>query len=241
MSPTGQLSQNPVLVADDEPFSRSIIARMLGDLGCPKPHQAGDGKEALALLGKYGDKIPLAILDFNMPEINGLQLLKMIRTGAAGVPNDLLVVMLTGSADQGLVGAALSLDVDAFLIKPVSKAMLASRLQKVLAETNEIKSIKAYQDVDIAAICRGLLSRKPVGQPLATPKPAGGKMHGMRLKLEDVAEGSILAEDIRGPDNELLLGIGCMLSARYLRRLKELGSVINTEYVTVHPPRKKPG
>ena len=239
MSATDQLAQHPILVADDEQFSRSIIARMLRDLGCPEAHQAADGKEALDLLGKHARKIPLAILDFNMPEINGLQLLKMIRTGTAGVPNNLLVVMLTGSADQGLVGAALSLDVDAFLIKPVSKAMLSSRLQKVLSEPNETKSIEAYQDVDIAAICRGLLSRKPVGQPLATPKPAGGKLHGMRLKLEDVAEGSILAEDIRGPDNELLLGIGCMLSTRYLRRLKELGSVINTEYVTVHPPRKK--
>ncbi len=233
-APTPLFSSGKVLVADDEAFSQSIVMRIVRDLGCTNLVSAADGAETLQRLGELGKDIALAMLDFNMPEVNGLDILKRIRTRRAGVPADLRVVMLTGSADHGLVGAALALDVDAFVVKPVSKMALAARLDKVMGETREIKPPAHYDRVDIDAVSKSLLSRKPVGTP--RPKAESGLKKGLQIKLEAAYAGGVLAEDIKGPTGELLLGRNTVLTDRLLRRLKELQGVIGIEYVTLYPP-----
>jgi hypothetical protein len=50
--------------------------------------------------------------------------------------------------------------------------------------------------------------------------------------------GAILAEDIRGPDGELLLGRGTPLSDRFLRRLRDLSGAAKLDYVIVQIPKK---
>src|SRR6202451_4072683 len=129
MDPTTLLAGRRVLVADDESFSLQIISRMLREMGCTDLLGADGGPRCVNMLrGDSPPGVKLAILDFNMPEINGLQILKLIRTVGAGGPRDLPGVMRTGTADGGLVTAAVALDVGAFVVKPVSKAMLATRL-----------------------------------------------------------------------------------------------------------------
>ena len=239
IDPTNVLEGRRVVVADDEAFSLSIVGRMLRELGCKELLAAANGSQALEMFRVDGHRIDLAVLDFNMPEINGLQLLKAIRMGKAGVAKDLAVVMLTGSADHGLVGAALALDVDAFVVKPVSKANLGARLAKVLGEAREIKPPAAYDDVDIESVSKALLSRKPVGVIGRKGEATRTVVHnGVKLRLESVPAGSILAEDIRGPDGELLLGRGTQLTERFLRRLRELSGVAKIDYLIVHQPGK---
>jgi CheY-like chemotaxis protein len=232
--PTSILAGRRVLVADDEAFSLSIVTRMVRDLGCDTFLQANNGVVALRQLQENADALSLLILDFNMPEVNGLQVLKAVRTGRAAVERDTQIVMLTGSSDFGLVGAAMALDVDAFVIKPVSKATLAQRLDKVFNEAREIKSAAAYDAVDIESVSRRLLSNKPVGTPRPKSeivKPTSSP--GMRVKLESVQAGAILADNIRSPAGELLLGKATVLTDRLLRRLKELQAAIGIEYVYV--------
>lgn len=238
MDPSRLLARRVVVVADDEQFSRSIIMRMVRDLGCEHSFQSVNGQEALEAIKQLGRKLSLLIADFNMPVLNGLQLLKLIRTGQAGVPHDLPVIMLTGHADSGLVGAAMALDVDAFVIKPVSKQMLATRLTKVLGEGSEVKLPDQYGEIDIESVSSRMLKNDPVGlaRPTGPAIKKAVRLKGVRMKLDDVAEGALLAEEVRAPDGELLLGIGVRLNARYLRRLKELSGVIQVEYLMVEPP-----
>ncbi|MDA8250599.1 MAG: response regulator [Rhodospirillales bacterium] len=220
------------VVADDEQFSRSIIVRMVRELGCADALTARNGQDALDLLRSTNNQRRLVIADFSMPKVDGLALVKCIRTGAAGVANDAPVVMLTGHSDFALVKAAMQLDVDAFVVKPASKAQLASRLGKALSEARNIKTADAYADINIDDVRGRMLSREPPGR-LRPQAGRRGARNTVRLKLEDVREGQVLAEDIRAPDGELLLGVGMELNARFLRRLKELATVVKLEYLTI--------
>jgi CheY-like chemotaxis protein len=240
MEPSNLLAGYRILVADDEAFSLSIVARMLREMGCSDLLSADGGPRAFNMLqSDLPPGVKLAVVDFNMPEINGLQLLKLIRMGKFAVPRDLPVVMLTGTADGGLVSVAVALDVGAFVVKPVSKAMLGTRLAKVLTEKREAKTVAQYQAVDIEPISKALLlSHKPVGGAKTRGPDRIDYPNGMKLRLEAVPIGAVLAEDIRGPDGELLLGRGTPLSERFLRRLQELSGVARIEYLMIHQPKK---
>jgi CheY-like chemotaxis protein len=240
MEPTSLLAGRRVLVADDEGFSLSIVSRMLREMGCADVLGADGGPRCLnMLMSDAPPGLQLAVLDFNMPEINGLQLLKLIRTGKAGVPRDLPVVMLTGTADGSLVSAAVALDVGAFVVKPVSKAMLATRLAKVLSDQRAAKSPSVYEAVDIDAISNALLmSHKPVGGAKTTRTDRVDLPNGVKLRLESVPVGAILAEDIRGPDGELLLGRGTPLSERFLKRLRDLSGAARIDYLVIQLPKR---
>ncbi|HMA51640.1 MAG TPA: response regulator [Magnetospirillaceae bacterium] len=229
------LDGRKVLVADDEPFNLSIIVRMMRDLGCYELTAVATGGEALQALDGVGKKFNLAVLDFNMPGANGLQILKQLRTGTLPVPRETHVMMLTGSSDFGLVGAAMALDVDAFIIKPVSQQAMAARLEKVFGQKTELKSPEDYSKIDIEAVSQRLLSRKPVGLVRAKAE-AKKTANGLPVRLESVKPGAILSEDVRSPNGELLLGKATMLSERLIRRLIELQSMLKLDYVYVFPP-----
>ena len=224
-----------VVVADDEPFNLSIVIRMMRELGCQNIVSAATGGDALQAFDGIGKPVDVAVLDFNMPGANGLQILKQIRTGALPVKRETHVLMLTGSSDFGLVGAAMALDVDAFIIKPVSLQAMAGRLEKILGQRPEIKDKDDYQRIDIEAVSQRLLSRKPVG--LARAKTEVKKAaNGMPVRLDAVKPGAILSEDVRSPNGELLLGKATMLTDRLIRRLIELQSMLKLEHIHVFPP-----
>ena len=155
------------------------------------------------------------------------------------VPRDLPTVMLTGTADTALVSAAVALDIGAFVVKPVSKVMLAQRLTKVLGDQRLVKPIAIYEQVDIDTISNALAqSHKPVGGAKARNNDRVELPNGVKLRLESVPVGSILAEDIRGPDGELLLGRGTPLSDRFLSRLRNLSGAAKLDYLIVQIPKK---
>ncbi|WP_158240464.1 response regulator [Telmatospirillum siberiense] len=237
------LSGRRIMIADDESFSRFFVVRMIKELGCDDIVEAVDGADTLAQLKRCGEDLSVLILDFNMPHQNGLTVLKMIRTGAAEVPRDTNVLMLTGSSDFVLVGAAMALDVDAFLIKPVSEAALVDRLTKIFAESRELKTTDVYESVDIELVSQRVLGAKP---PSQTPRvPLGSTIRASeappreipgtaRVAFDEVAVGAILAENVRAPTGELLLGAATVLSERLLNRLRELQPAIKLDYVRIY-------
>lgn len=225
-----------VLVVDDERFSRSIIARFLFEMGLGDVTQAKDGAEALTKLADDGQDIALVICDFNMPVMNGLQFLKALRTGVQrAVRRDLPVIMLTGHSDHGLVGAAMALDVDAFLVKPVSKGNLESRLLHVVSATPEAKDIAVYNHVDVDRISDLLLRGKAPPEPELKAKPAEeAGPRGRKITLLELEPRQVLAEDLVAPSGELLLAAGVALSQRMIQRLRELPSLgIPLEHVWI--------
>ena len=143
-----------ILLVDDERFSRTTVASMLSGLGRPTVLEAENGIEALAVLGEQ--KVDFIISDFNMPRGHGLQLLQAVRTGKLSlIKPDTPFAMLTGYSEEKLVDFALALDVNAFLIKPVSKDGLHKRLSKMLnlgQSGRWLKDRNIYESINVDGI-----------------------------------------------------------------------------------------
>ena len=234
------LDGRAVLVADDEPFNLSIVVRMMRELGCVDLLSAASGTEALVWMDGHRQAPEIALLDFNMPGNNGLQILKQVRTGRLPVPREMRILLLTGSSDFGLVGAAMALDVDAFIIKPVSLLAMAQRLEKVFSTRPDIKDKAEYEKIDVESVSQRLLSRKPVGLAKSKQQTKKGGPSGIPTRLELARPGMILSEEVRSPTGELLLGKATMLNERLIRRLTELKDAIKLDYIYVFPPTGLP-
>ena len=117
-----------VLVVDDSGVMRKIIARSLGALGVSGISEAGDGREALEVFGD-GSGFDLVITDWNMPEMNGLELTQQIRSGGSNVP----VMMVTTESEKESVMQAIQAGVNDYLVKPFDGEMLKAKLNRLVA------------------------------------------------------------------------------------------------------------
>ncbi len=114
-----------ILIADDEEVSRRIVERQLHDLG----HElffANDGQAAWTLIQK-GLTPDIAILDWNMPGLSGIELCRRLVEFRATRP--LYVLMLTGRSGEEPEVQALEAGADSFLSKPTSTAKLQARVR----------------------------------------------------------------------------------------------------------------
>jgi signal transduction histidine kinase/CheY-like chemotaxis protein/streptogramin lyase len=114
----------PVLIVDDNPTNRTILVEMLGAKGM-KPVAVESGKAALAMLHKgraEGRPFPLAILDFQMPDMDGFTLASHIRAQAE--LRDTRLFMLTSSGQRGDATACKNIGIEVYLLKPVKQSSL---------------------------------------------------------------------------------------------------------------------
>jgi CheY-like chemotaxis protein len=117
-----------VLIADDEPMTRSLLRRVLTrECGCTVI-EAADG---LAALSSCGTTPPdLILTDLRMPVMDGIALIEALRQvpALAAIP----VVMMTAARDQGPVHRAIELGVTDYLLKPLQADRVADRLRSVV-------------------------------------------------------------------------------------------------------------
>ena len=187
------LGDHSVLIVDDEQFSRSVVAHLLVEMGRPRIIQASNGSEALDALGDESGKFDFIIADFNMPVMHGLQLLKAIRVGHGEIDRAMPVAMVTGYSEKHLVDLALALDVNAFLIKPVSKRGLENRLESMLSQGGDniwLKSENLYLDLNVDSVLDDVLGTMPKPSD-ETPQSRGffikGKEEPLFRDLEPVS------------------------------------------------------
>src|ERR1700722_4517168 len=114
-----------VLVADDEPVARRLVGERLAQWGFDVVSVAG-GAAALDGLAA-GDAPALAIVDWEMPDIDGLEVCRQIR--AQGREPYVYVVLLTARSDAADLVAALDAGADDFVQKPFHPAELRARLR----------------------------------------------------------------------------------------------------------------
>ena len=115
-----------VLVVDDEPINRRVVARILGRAGYDVV-LAADGIDALEILERDG--ADAVLLDLVMPRLDGAETCRRIRASRPRLP----VLMLSAMGDEETRARAEDAGVDALLEKPVVGADLVARLQAALA------------------------------------------------------------------------------------------------------------
>jgi two-component system chemotaxis response regulator CheY len=117
------------LVVDDFSTMRRIVRNFLNDLGYQEIAEAEDGTTALPIL-KQGN-IDFLVTDWNMPGVNGLELLKAVRADPklARIP----VLLITAEAKREQIIEAAQAGVNGYVVKPFTAQTLKEKIDKVLA------------------------------------------------------------------------------------------------------------
>jgi two-component system chemotaxis response regulator CheY len=112
------------LVIDDSRTARLVIGNMLRELGMDVIG-AANGVEGLAQL-KQNPDVELILLDWNMPEMNGLDFLRAVRAREAY--RNIRILMATSEAHTNQVNEALAAGASEYLMKPFNKDILIAKL-----------------------------------------------------------------------------------------------------------------
>lgn len=115
------------LVVDDSKTMRIIVRSVLKPAGF-EVIEAEDGNDALAKIKEH-TSFDLATLDYNMPGMNGLELLLNIRSNST--LNDMRVIMVTSEAETEKVNGALEKGANGYIIKPFKKEALADIVKQL--------------------------------------------------------------------------------------------------------------
>lgn len=124
-----------ILVVDDIMSMRHIVKRALLDIGFKDIQDAQNGEDGLEKLraGGYG----LLLLDWNMPVMSGIDMLRTIR--ADPVLHSLPVLMISAEAQAEQIMEAVKAGVSGYLVKPFSTQSLQDRLEKIFQKTSKGK------------------------------------------------------------------------------------------------------
>ncbi len=116
-----------ILIVDDFSTMRRIIKNLLRDLGFTNTHEADDGVTALPML-RNGD-YDFLVTDWNMPGMNGIDLLKQVRSDAKLVA--LPVLMVTAEAKRDQIIEAAQAGVNGYVVKPFTAQVLKEKIEKI--------------------------------------------------------------------------------------------------------------
>lgn len=128
VSPEGALDKNmKVLVVDDFSTMRRIVKNLLRDLGFTNLQEADDGSTALPML--QNGNFDFVVTDWNMPGMQGIDLLKAIRADAnlAHIP----VLLITAEAKKEQIIMAAQAGVNGYIVKPFTAGTLKTKIDKI--------------------------------------------------------------------------------------------------------------
>jgi len=117
-----------LLVVDDSSTMRRIIKNTLARLGHKDVLEGADGVEGWAALDSNPD-VEMLITDWNMPEMNGLELVKKVRADDRFI--DLPIIMVTTEGGKAEVITALKAGVNNYIVKPFTPQILKEKLAAV--------------------------------------------------------------------------------------------------------------
>ena len=131
-----------VLIVEDNQYMRKVIRNILVNIGVKNIHEAGDGIAGLEAIRMFAPD--LVIVDWEMPLLNGAELVRIVRSpGVFPVP-DVPIIMLTGHGQRWRIVEAARLGVNEFLRKPVSGKSLLERIAAILLNPRPMVRLGDY-------------------------------------------------------------------------------------------------
>jgi two-component system, chemotaxis family, chemotaxis protein CheY len=131
-----------VLIVEDNQYMRKVVRNILVNIGVKNIHEAADGIAGLEAIRMLAPD--LVVLDWEMPLLNGAELVRIVRSpGVFPVP-DVPIIMLTGHVERWRVIEASRLGVNEFLKKPVSGKALLDRIMAILTRPRAMVRLGDY-------------------------------------------------------------------------------------------------
>jgi response regulator of citrate/malate metabolism len=200
-----------VLVVEDEPIAAdahtAYVSRVAGFAVVATVHS---GREALKVLAGEGtDLVDLVLLDMNLPDGHGLDVVRSMR--GRGIPAD--VIAVTSARDLDVVRTAVSLGVVQYLLKPFVFASLRDRLEAYAdyrRRTVDQGALATQGDVD------QVFAELRAGSSTSLPKGFSEDLWGRVLETVRAAEQGLSANEVA-----LRLGVSRVTARRYLEHLAD--------------------
>jgi len=119
-----------VLIADSNAYTRRLTRMMLTNLGVKATYESPDGIAALDAIRNVNPDI--LIMDWELPVLDGREVMRIVRSPGVFPKANLPIIMLTDLGLQSRVTSAIRLGVHEFLVKPISPKTLQQRLLGIL-------------------------------------------------------------------------------------------------------------
>jgi two-component system chemotaxis response regulator CheY len=148
-----------LLLADDNQHMRAITATILNSAGVKRIREVRDGAEALDALREW--PADLAIVDFNMVPLDGVEFTRLIRNSADSPKPYLPIIMMTGHSEKTRVCEARDAGVTEFIVKPITAKAVLDRIHAVIYKPRPFVKAEGY-----FGPCRRRLTHKDYRGPM---------------------------------------------------------------------------
>lgn len=123
-----------VMLVDDSKTMRGIQMSVLARMGHSDVFEACDGQDALSKVGAF--RPDLILLDWNMPNMNGLAFVRAFRMFNRTTP----IIMVTVESERSRVLQAIRAGVNAYVVKPFTPDLLAQRIRETLERAGPVRA-----------------------------------------------------------------------------------------------------
>lgn len=219
-------TQFTILVVEDHKFSRQALIGMLIRSGYENVLSAKDGQEAICKCNQ--NHIDLIITDINMPKVNGLELIKTIRQAATQIANHTRILAVTTLSDTQTISACMTLEVDAFLVKPIAVKCVQEKIQSAVCASKKLFQQHLYEAVETHISLSMPAGKRPNNEKI---RQIHSEVHEITA-LSELRNGMTLVCDINANNGGCLLKAGTVLNEKLIKRLFELSSII--DFKTLH-------
>lgn len=179
-----------ILIVDDNEDNRYTLRLLLDSDGHERVTDASGGKEAIALLGK--EKFDLVLLDMMMPDLNGDEVLKIIKANPD--TRDIPVVMISADTDTEKVSKCIELGADDYLAKPFNPIILRARIASALRR----RSLRALETEYMGKIEQAKKHSENLLRNILPPEIAARLRNGESNIADHFEDATVIFADIVG-------------------------------------------
>jgi two-component system, chemotaxis family, chemotaxis protein CheY len=131
-----------ILIVDSNTYMRRLTRSMLMNLGAKSVAEACDGLAALEAIRNCDPDV--MFLDWDMPVLNGMEVMRIVRSPGVFPRPNLPIIMLTSRAQRSAVIEALANGAHEFLLKPASPKALCDRLMSIVVKPRPMVKLGKY-------------------------------------------------------------------------------------------------
>lgn len=209
-----------VLIVDDFPNMRRTIKNMLHSLGYFKLSEAGDGDEAKETLSRMhgtASAVQFVILDWNMPRVHGIDVLRFIRSDPRFMLNVAVLMVTAENWAEEIIEAAED-NVDGYIIKPFVAKTLEEKIKQILArKSNPTKLEKLFREGMAAKNKSDFAKAKEKFGEILSQNPNSPR------SLRELAKLAVMEKDY--PKAEELLKKALEINKEYTKGMQDLGAL----------------
>jgi len=252
---TSFLADSKVLLVDPDATTRSLLNGILEGFKPARLMVTKSIPEALQAMRDGVDVFDCVIAALKNTPVTGFHLLREIRSGnVPRVPNDTRFILVSPPPNKTMISIASSLDADGLLVMPLSAATVQNTLSTAMKRDREMKPVEVYGGVNLprpvkkkkkeevsekkrpnagvvlspadkerAALLKSIEEIKAQSEQASVE---AAKINNIRtFWLKDLHPGMVLAEDITGEEDEMILSVGTVLNEALIEKLKKMSEV----------------